>query len=111
MSANLEVGKHSHKCCHGDGVRIDEAIARYERMTEMAKAEYEKWKSKASMLDEATRQEVEWMFDGLIRDTEEDSDGEVTGVWMWLPSMDIDEDGYVKLNIEVNGGYVNFLDE
>lgn len=52
MSANLEVGKHSHKCCHGDGVRIDEAIARYERMTEMAEAEYEKWKSKALSLED-----------------------------------------------------------
>jgi hypothetical protein len=65
----------------------------------------------AQYFEEATKKEVEQMFDGLIRDIEKDSDGAEVGIWLWLPSMDIDEDGYVELNIEVNDGYVEFLDE
>lgn len=53
----------------------------------------------AQYFEEATKKEVEQMFDGFMVD-------ETT---MDLPSMDIDEQGYVALDIEVDEkGYVIF---
>ena len=53
-------------------------------------------------MDEASKKEVEQMFDGIMYDE----------YHMWLPSMDIDNEGYVQLNITVDSeGYASFYNE
>lgn len=52
------------------------------------------------ILTECSKKEVEQMYDGEMWDEE----------YMWLPSMDIDDDGYIPLNIEMDiFGYANFM--
>lgn len=104
MSANLEVGKQSHKCCHGDGVRIDEAIARYERMTEMAKAEYEKWKSKALSLEDLSSSTPYITEDGSYVVFNYFTPKQMAEVYIWLEGGNLhfeltkDEEGQYSLN-------------
>ena len=53
---------------------------------------------------ECSTKEVECLFDGEMYEESED--------YMWLPSMDIDDDGYVALNILIDDdGYANFVND
>lgn len=56
----------------------------------------------ASFPESCTDKEMEHTLDGLMWDEE----------WMWLPSMDIDEEGFIPLNIEIDeDGYAHFVDD
>lgn len=71
----------------------------YEKLIAEAEAARDEFLAKALMFSEATTKEVEQMFDGFM----------VDDTTMDLPSMDIDEQGYVALDIEVDkDGYVRF---
>ena len=55
-----------------------------------------------AVLGGCTEKEMEQTLDGLMWDDE----------WMWLPSMDIDEEGFVALNIEIDeDGWAHFVDD
>ncbi|MBQ6724038.1 MAG: hypothetical protein IJQ84_05950 [Paludibacteraceae bacterium] len=56
----------------------------------------------ANMPESCTDKDLEQTLDGLMWDDE----------WMYLPSMDIDEDGFVALNIEIDAnGWAHFVDD
>lgn len=106
------VGKHNitpkdleHGCgCHHRDLppdRLDQVIAQYEAMIKEAEAARVRFIQEALAFDmqECTRKQVEQMFDGIMADEN----------YMNLPSMDIDNEGYVALNISVDDeGYVHF---
>lgn len=76
----------------------------YEKLIAEAEAARDEFirEAKDFALTEPQRKEVEQMFDGEMIDD----------AYMWLPSMDIDEDGYVALNIVVdNEGWAHFVDD
>ena len=93
--------------CHPQDLspsRLDQVIAQYEAMTKEAEAARDEFYRKARNLDirECTKKQVEQLFDGDMYDDD----------YMWLPSMDIDEQGYVALNIVVdNEGYAHFVND
>lgn len=74
--------------------KLDILIAKYKELIKEAEEARDKFIAAALriQIEEPTTKEVEQMYDGEMY--EEDS--------MWLPSMDIDEDGDVALNIVVD---------
>ena len=99
--------EHGGCGCHPQDLspsRLDQVIAQYEAMTKEAEAARDEFYRKARNLDirECTKKQVEQLFDGDMYDDDH----------MWLPSMDIDEQGYVALNIVVdNEGYAHFVND
>ena len=82
--------------------KLDLLITKYKELIKELKEARDKFIAAALniQIEEPTPQEVEQMFDGEMWDEE----------YMWLPSMDIDEDGYIPLNIDVDiFGYAHFM--
>lgn len=82
--------------------KLDILIAKYKELIKEAEEARDKFIAAALriQIEEPTTQEVEQMYDGEMWDEE----------YMWLPSMDIAEDGYIPLNIEMDiFGYAHFM--